>query len=274
MTHLNDEVLAALALGDSDVDPADREHAETCPVCSEEVTELASVHGLLRQEVGMRGSHRVDPGPEVWQRILAETRDDVPAPVEESAAADGLLVERPREALPSESWGSPEPSAPSEQPAVSSLSERRAGRQSRRSWWLAGVAAACLLLGVLVGRAVWAPGETTQPVVATVPLTTLDATKQQEGTARLLGNQGGQGQELRVDTQPMSPGSGYVEVWLLNTDGKRMVSLGVLSGTQATFPVPADAIAQGYTIVDLSHEQYDDRPQHSGDSIMRGTLPV
>jgi hypothetical protein len=135
-------------------------------------------------------------------------------------------------------------------------------------------AAACLLLGVLVGRAVWAPGGTTLPVMASVPLTTLDASKQQEGTAQLLGGQGGQGQELKVDTRPMSPGSGYVEVWLINQDGKRMVSLGVLSSDQATFPVPPDAIAQGYTIVDLSHEQYDDRPQHSGDSIMRGTLPV
>jgi Anti-sigma-K factor rskA, C-terminal len=277
MTHLTDEVLAALALGDSDVDAADRQHAQTCPLCSEEVAELASVHGLLREEVGMRASHRVDPGPGVWQRVLAGTLDDVPAPVEESTAVDALLVEGPADSVPSRSLGpsasSPPPSEPSERPPVSSLAGRRAKRQNR-SWWLAGVAAASLLIGVLVGRAVWAPGETTQPVVAAVPLTTLDASKQQEGTAKLLGNQGSQGEELRVDTQPMSPGSGYVEVWLLNTDGKRMVSLGVLSGTQATFPVPPDAIAQGYTIVDLSREQYDDRPQHSGDSIMRGTLPV
>ena len=58
----------------------------------------------------------------------------------------------------------------------------------------------------------------------------------------------------------MSPGSGYVEVWLINQDGKRMVSLGILSSDQATFPVPPDAISQGYTIVDLSHEQFDDKP--------------
>jgi anti-sigma-K factor RskA len=287
MTHLTDEVLAALALGDSEVDAADREHAATCPVCSEEVNELASVHGVLREEVGMRASHRVDPGPEVWQRVLAATFDDVPAPVEESTAADGLLVEGPAEPASSasaESSGSSARPTPSERgavssrqsepPPVSSLAARRAGRQRQRSWWLVGVAAASLLVGALVGRAVWAPGETTQPVVATVPLKTLDASKQEEGTAKLLGNQGSQGQELRVDTQPMSPGSGYVEVWLLNRDGTRMVSLGVLSGTEATFPVPPDAIAQGYTIVDLSREQYDDRPQHSGDSIMRGTLPV
>jgi anti-sigma-K factor RskA len=161
---------------------------------------------------------------------------------------------------------------------VSSLADRRVQHERRRFWWLAGVAAACLLVGVLVGRAVWAPGDAAQPVVASVPLTTLDASKQQEGTAELLGNQGNQGQELRVDAQAMTPGSaptdGYVEVWLINTDGKRMVSLGVLSGTEATFTVPPDAIAQGYRIVDLSREQFDDRPQHSGDSIMRGTLPI
>ena len=270
MTHLTDEVLAALALGDPDVDAADREHAESCPLCSEEVAELASVHGLLREEVGMRASHRVDPGPEVWQRVLAATRDDGPA-AEKSVASDGPEIEGLAERVSTESSSS---SGPPDRPAVSSLEPRRTGRQSRRSWWLAGTAAACLLVGVLVGRAVWAPEEAAQPVVATVPLTTLDASKQQEGTAKLLGNQDSQGQELRVDTRPMSPGSGYVEVWLLNTDGKRMVSLGVLSGTEATFPVPADAITQGYTIVDLSHEQFDDRPQHSGDSIMRGTLPV
>ena len=171
MTHVTDEVLAALALGDPDVDPADRQHAETCPLCSEEVAELASVHGLLREEAGMRGAHRVDPGPHVWQRILAATGDDVPA-AQEPAAADGSTVEGPVEPVASGSSG------PSDRPAVPSLAARRAGRQSRRSWWLAGTAAACLLIGVLVGRAVWAPGETSESVVATVPLTTLDASKQ------------------------------------------------------------------------------------------------
>ena len=72
----------------------------------------------------------------------------------------------------------------------------------------------------------------------------------------------------------MSAGSGYVEVWLINTDGKRMVSLGVMSGTQGTFPIPPNAIEQGYKIVDLSREQFDDKPQHSGDSVMRRTLPI
>jgi hypothetical protein len=242
-------VLAAIALDEPDVDPADRAHVDSCPVCSEEVAELVRVRSLLREGVGMRGTHRVEPGPQVWERVLAATQG------EEAAEPAGRV-----------------------ETTVSSMADHRAaGRtaaRGRRTWWLAAAAAACLLVGLLVGRAVWAPGETTLPVLATVPLTTLDASKQQEGTAELLGGQGGQGQELRVDTQPMSPGSGYVEVWLINTDGKRMVSLGVLSSTEGTFPVPPNAIEQGYTIVDLSREQFDDKPQHSGDSIMRGTLPV
>jgi hypothetical protein len=266
MTHLTDDVLAAIALGEPDVAPDDLAHVNSCPVCSEELAELDHVHTLLREEVGLRASHRVDPGPEVWQRVLAATRAD--APVANDDRADPVEAADP--AHPAD------PATP-EQP-VPSLDERRAARTTapprRRTWWVVAAAAACLLVGVLVGRAVWAPGETTLPVVASVPLTTLDASKQQEGTAQLLAGQGGQGQELKVDTRPMSPGSGYVEVWLINTDGKRMVSLGILSSDQATFPVPADAIQQGYTIVDLSHEQFDDKPQHSGDSIMRGTLPV
>jgi anti-sigma-K factor RskA len=255
MSHVSEEVLAALALGDPDVSPDEREHVDSCPVCAEEVAELASVHGLLREEVGMRGAHRVEPGPAVWEGILAATSDDV---VAEGSTAPPVSEPEPLRTI--------EP-----RPAAATAGRRRSPRSR---WWVVAAAAACVLIGALVGRAVWAPGETTQPVVASVPLTTLDATKQQEGTAQLIGGQGGQGQELKVDTRPMSPGSGFVEVWLINTDGKRMVSLGVLSGTEATFPVPADAIAQGYRIVDLSREQFDDKPQHSGDSLMRGTLPV
>jgi Anti-sigma-K factor rskA len=275
MSHVSDDVLAAIALGDPDVDPADREHAESCPVCSEELSELRQVSAMLRDEVGMRDAHRVDPGPQVWERVLAATSGEA------IVQAGGESARPTPTAVPDAPVGPAAPVAAraseAAQAEVTPMETRRAaraGQRSTRPWWLVATAAACLLLGVLVGRAVWAPGDVSSPVVASVPLTTLDTTKQQEGTAELLGGQGGQGQELRVETKPMSAGSGFVEVWLINTDGKRMVSLGVLSGDQATFQVPADAIAQGYTIVDLSVEQYDDKPQHSGDSIMRGTLPV
>ncbi len=73
MSHVSDDVLAGIALGDPDVDPADRDHVDSCPVCSEELAELRQVQRLLRDEVGMRDAHRVDPGPQVWERVLAAT---------------------------------------------------------------------------------------------------------------------------------------------------------------------------------------------------------
>lgn len=79
---------------------------------------------------------------------------------------------------------------------------------------------------------------------------------------------------LRVRARDVTPpADGYVEVWLINTDGKRMVSVGMLpAAAEVTLAVPEDLLAQGYRIVDLSNEAYDDRPAHSGDSLMRGTL--
>ena len=72
------------------------------------------------------------------------------------------------------------------------------------------------------------------------------------------------------------PQDRYREVWLINNDGKRMYSLGVLppSGS-GTYPLPAqlgDGL-EGFTIVDVSIEQYDGNPEHSRDSQVRGSLP-
>ncbi len=263
MTHAPDELLAALALGETDVDPAVRDHVGGCPVCSEELSELAHVHQMLREETGTPAPHRDLPGPDVWARIVAETSATGPF---RPGDVDGPPVVS---------------STPDETHTATVLvpieQGRRSGRHEgsttrRRVPWLVAAAAACLLVGALVSRAVWQPSEPSATVVASVALTTLDASRQQEGTAQLVDTRGVT--ELRVDTRPMSVSSGFVEVWLINTDLKRMVSIGVLSSSQAVFPVPADAIGQGYTIVDLSHEQYDDRPQHSGDSLMRGTLPA
>ncbi|WP_405059560.1 anti-sigma factor [Kribbella sp. NBC_01505] len=65
--------------------------------------------------------------------------------------------------------------------------------------------------------------------------------------------------------------------WLCGrpADGKRMVSLGVLNPTSGgTFQVPGQITAQGYRIVDVSLEPDDGNPEHSHDSIIRGTLPA
>jgi hypothetical protein len=200
---------------------------------------------------GEPGRVRLEPSPGLWERIAAETTDPGgPRSTDQSHEADEALA----------------PVVPL--PTATPPTRRRPG-------WIIAAAAACVLAGALLGRALWvspAPDAGAQ-VLATTSLTTLDAAHRQEGTAELLEAKGGR--ELKVEATSMPTiSSGYVEVWLLNTDGQRMVSLGVMATPQGVFPVPSGAIEQGYTMVDLSHEQYDNRPQHSGDSLMRGTLPA
>jgi hypothetical protein len=148
-------------------------------------------------------------------------------------------------------------------------------RPRSRRWLLVAAAAAVgVVVGVLGGRVLWPAAVQPAPevVLATTRLDTLD-TGVQEGTATLVQTAGGV--ELRVVTSPFSAGSGYLEVWLINTDGKRMVSVGVLSnGTSGTFPVARGLIDAGYLIVDISREGLDDKPQHSGDSVVRGKLSL
>ena len=108
-------------------------------------------------------------------------------------------------------------------------------------------------------------------MVSSVDLSAVDGS-QKLGRADLL-DQGGE-TELQVSTAAMPATPGFVEVWLLKDDGKRMLSIGVLDSQNGVFAVPPSALAQGYRIVDLSRELYDNDARHSGDSIMRGTLPA
>jgi len=159
--------------------------------------------------------------------------------------------------------------------AVLAAAHGETPRPRSRRWLLVAAAAAVgVVVGVLGGRTLWPAAVQPAPevVLAATRLDTLD-TGVQEGTATLVQTAGGI--ELRVATSPFSAGAGYLEVWLINTDGKRMVSVGVLSnGTSGTFPVARGLIDAGYLIVDISREGLDDKPQHSGDSVVRGKLSL
>ncbi|KYH44953.1 anti-sigma factor [Branchiibius sp. NY16-3462-2] len=167
-------------------------------------------------------------------------------------------------------WLAPPPSV---WPAIQASTGR--ATSTRRSWprrlaVAAAVAAVGILIGLGTGRLVWGdgPGSTT---VSQVALDTLD-TGQQGGSAQLIDSRSGMA--LRIDTtKPLNAGDGYLQVWLLNTDGKRMVPVGVLRGEGVeTFPMSASLVKSGYLIVDISEEKYDNNPAHSGNSLLRGKL--
>lgn len=261
MTHLPDEVLAALAIGDLDVSEWDRDHASGCPECSADVAALTRVGATLRI-ADLSAAPDPAPDPALWERIAAATT----APPEGRPRRLTAVAAPTRDSAPSrypDQAGEPGP--PTEHAVVPPGKPRRP-----RPLRLLAAALVCVLAGLGIGWFAFAPdrGETAR-LVASTTLRTLDGT-QTLGSAQLVDAAGST--DLRVAAAPGPAGSGYVEVWLINDDGKRMVSLGVLDADEAVFAVPPGAIAQGYRIVDLSREAYDDEPRHSGDSIMRGKL--
>ncbi len=133
--------------------------------------------------------------------------------------------------------------------------------------------------GVIVGAAIGAggmrllPADTSPGVpIKSAVLTPLEREDEKLGVAELRPLDAGYSLVVDVPEGADHPG-GYIEVWLINVDLARMVSVGVFAaGSSAQFYVSDELIDSGYLIVDLSNEEFDDEPRHSGDTIMRGEL--
>ena len=246
MTHPDDDTLAAIALGDPAPSGA-AEHVRSCPQCSETLAALRDTMTTLHAPV----PELVAPPASVWDAVTAEVDREPHEATREPEVAPASVVD-----------------------AGDDLARQRAGRTARRRFpvaWVAGAAAAGLVVGAVGARLV-AGEEAPAPVtVMSTSLDTLD-TRQVKGTADVVREDGRL--DLAVSTQPIDAGNGYLEVWLINKDLKRMVSVGVLQPGESaqSFAIPQALLDQGYVIVDISREGFDGAPQHSGDSLVRGTL--
>ncbi|MGL5864693.1 MAG: anti-sigma factor domain-containing protein [Dermatophilaceae bacterium] len=263
MFHPDDDALADLALGEP-VNPSVRDHASSCPVCATEVESLSRALAVLRTAP----VELLAPPPRVWDAVRsAVLLDDAPAPVQVAAPAVAIRdTDPPADPYP---------------PAIELGSRRdsQASPRSRRTvgfGWLAA-AAAVGVIGGGVGVAALdrsdSPTEPASVVLASARLDTLD-TKSAKGSAELVRT--GASTDLSVRTEPIDAGPGYVEVWLINRDLKRMVSVGVLApgASSQTFTVPQTLVDDGYVVVDISREPLDGDSTHSGDSVVRGALGV
>lgn len=251
--HITEERLVDLALGET-ASSGEGQHLQVCADC-------ASLLDSLRRTMDVtRDSAQVDlitPPAEVWSRIADTIAADGPGP-------DTQVVG---------------PDRPDADPEVTSLAAARGARSRRRGRrpavaWLAAACAAGVLVGAVgsvVAERLGSPGSPEQRTIATAELATLD-TEQQRGSATVEERDG------RLLLEVTAPGvevsDGYAEVWLINEDGERMVSVGVLedSRSTATFPISRTLLDNGYVVVDISREDFDDQPQHSGDSFVRGPL--
>ncbi len=96
--HTSPDVLALLALGE-EIDPAERDHVHTCPICHAEFTEIERVVGVGRTVEP--DDFLREPPAAVWEAIRAELGFGQSSP----SATAGAVGSAPQVAAPS--YGGP-----------------------------------------------------------------------------------------------------------------------------------------------------------------------
>ena len=79
---------------------------------------------------------------------------------------------------------------------------------------------------------------------------------------------------LRLDLSDLpATQDAFYEVWLLDAEQGRLVSLGPVRDDN-TYALPAGTAVDAFPLVDVSVEPLDGDPTHSGDSVLRGPVQV
>lgn len=286
MQHCDEDTLSLAALGEPTSTEVEA-HLSQCTTCRRELQALQDVVDVARQAQPAA----VVPPPSVWAGIAAATGvSSEPRPERVAAGATtwggggGLGGQEPAGTFdaastyaPHEAFDSPSVAQPAGLPG-DELAERRRSRRRppRRSrWTILGVAAAGLAIGAVCGSAVTAfvdDDSPTQVIVAATPLNGLAPDPRATGEATVVRTSAG-GRLLEVDvSQVAGTTDGFYEVWLIDADVKRMIPVGILSGSSGQFVLPDGVDLSQYPVVDVSEEPLDGDPTHSGKSILRGSI--
>lgn len=228
----------------------------------DELRHFADVVRQARNETTPTG----DAGDQVWARISAELGDELLGTTTSGPPTAAVLPGRETRSGSPSTASSAGGGLAAGEPTVVPIMSSRVSRRAALGWAAGGLAAGVAI--TLLGRQLLSHGRT----VATAGLVTLDAAARELGRALLV--EVGDHLVLQVRaTQTLSNPDGYLEAWLINTDGARMISLGQFrEGESADYVVDAAAWEGGFRIVDISRERYDGAVQHSGDSVVRGQL--
>jgi len=245
--HSDPEELALRALGE-EVSAGTEEHLAICAHCRSELDQLRAVVAsgrAIRPE-----DYPTTPPQRVWDGIVAELG------LTTGAGSGGGEVAGQHAAA-----------------EVDDLARRRAARATGARFGVLAMAAAAVA-GIILGAGTVAllTGDDEPPgtVVATADLEPLPD-RRGTGVAEIRGT--GADRSLVVDVSGLTRNrSGFYEVWLLDKDAQRLVSLGVLRGDTGTYPLPPSVDVSEYPVVDVSIEPVDGDPAHSGDSVVRGVL--
>lgn len=266
--HVSADDLALRALGEELAD-APEGHLATCDHCRSELDQLRAV--VVTARAVEPEDYPTAPPAAVWEGIVAELGLETSAGDKDSPVPDGIAAGSG--AVGSEGAGVVPLPAPRED-GRERRKRRERGERRPAAWLLAAAAAVIgLVVGVGATLAATSGDDDELPVVASTQLVVL-ADDSPGGDAEIRGS--GSTRVLELDVPGLDPDAdGFYEVWLLDEDAKRLVSIGLLDpaqGTRASFPIPEDLDVAEFPVVDVSVEPADGDPAHSGDSIVRGTL--
>lgn len=278
MTHIETETLAMIAMGDTPPTAGDEAHLAVCSRCADELSSLDRVVHLGRSTDHLEITA---PPASVWDGIRDELglsgHEATPTPATPAAAAPAPVAAPTAEATVS---GAGEAGLPASQtlrrPVTPGKGRRRAPAASARRRWLpitAGALAVGLVAGL--GLGVWWQADrrgSSAVVVADATLEAFPGWPGAAGTAVVDERPDGLRQVAVTVDEAAEVGAGLREVWLIKTDGSGLVSIGYLTGAEGRFDVPTGLDLADYALVDVSAEQDDGDPAHSGDSIVRGEL--
>jgi anti-sigma-K factor RskA len=196
------------------------------------------------------------------ERLLRED-PDFRAEVERLRPIAARLFE-----LPAEAWTALDAAPP---PAPVTGPPARLSRP-RPAWRLVAVgAAACALVAAVLGVRALVDSGPDEPEAVTVALEPLRPGAG-EGRARIASGKGSG--SIEVEGLPRTAAGEFYEAWLLS-DPQRLVSIGrfeVDASGRARLDVRVPEDPERFAFVDISLEEDDGDPSHSGNSVLRGPL--
>ena len=154
----------------------------------------------------------------------------------------------------------------------------RAARSRRPVWRRLAVPVAAAVIGVAVGIGIGA-GTASVPSTPTVvaqlaPVTAADPSG--HGTVGMVTAGGRRDMVIQIAGVTNMAGADFLEAWLMDPTGSKLVSLGSLAQEGATFrgtfTVPANLPMAEFDTIDISAEKWDGNPDHSRISLLRGTV--
>ncbi len=145
-------------------------------------------------------------------------------------------------------------------------------RSRRRGVRLAAIAAAVIVVAG-VSAISFAARPDGGDLVAAGSLAPLASGEQAAGRVAVRRGGGELRLDLKLSRLPEAPTGSYYELWIIDRDVKKLISLGPLRA-DGRYVLPGGVDMGAYPVVDVSVEPIDGNTSHSGASLLRGVLEV